>query len=135
MYDSEERPSIQVIGTKLTPESAGVDVTTTEWRNRVGKPNKEMAKRHGVTLSASTGKAPCSQFFYVIDAHSKLVKLRPDLNFKADVTAEYAICNRCGELVLYIDPKSKHIVTSSMTRHMTKHKFPTIAEEMSQQSQ
>jgi hypothetical protein len=54
MYDSEERPSIQVIGTKLTPESAGVDVTTNEWRNRVGKPNKEMAKRYGVTLSAST---------------------------------------------------------------------------------
>jgi hypothetical protein len=83
MYHSEERPSIQVIGIKLTPESAGVDVTTNEWLNWVGKPNKEMAKRYGVTFSASTGKAPCWQFFYIIDDHTKLAKLRPDLNLKA----------------------------------------------------
>jgi hypothetical protein len=91
-----------------------------------------MAQKYGVTLSLPTRQAACWKFFCVIDDHTKLAKVRPNMKLKTDSTAQYAICNMCGDIVLCRDPKSRHITTSNMTRHLrSKHKYPINGEEMS----
>jgi hypothetical protein len=89
--------------------------------------------RSMVLLSAfPTWQAARWKFFCVIDDHTKLAKVRPNLKLNTDSTAQYAICNKCGDIVLCRDPKSRHTTTSEMTRHLTsKHKYPIHGEEMS----
>lgn len=116
----------QVLCSNITPDAVH------ERKHWSQPPIKDITQTYGITLSSPTGNAVCWNFFHIIDDHNKLAKVRPDLNFKSDSTAQYqyAICNKCRDLILYRDLKSKHITSSNMTRDFTnKHKFPINGDE------
>jgi len=120
-----------VIGSKLTAKSTGVAVSTDEWKQWINKPNDDMAEEYGVTITQSGGKAACWKFFYIIDDHTELAKVKPSLNLVTGSSSKYAMCNKCGDLVLCSNPKNGHTSTTLLVRHCSKHGFPVHNDEIS----